>query len=536
MLRPEIINGRGRSAAERQELSRREKRKEIQRIGPGLYSGNLLLSPWAIIKRNAMNVAAAIEPGAVLASRSGFELVPAEGKSEQHIFVSGSTAGTTELETLTIHRVRGPGPLEGDNPYLGLHLPSFARRCLENLVPARVRKGGIGIPRTLGREEVERRLERLCAQEGEARLNEERDRARRISTALSLEAQFEELDSIISALLGTRKVTLLEPAARARAAGQPYDPDVIKRFALLAEHLSAAAHDYVAEPVPVGESWAAACFIESYFSNYIEGTRFPLEEAQRIVFDGYIPHKRPQDGHDVLATFRQLADMRLGELGTPPEKLDYRSFREETLSRHLDLMRVRPEVSPGKFKEERNQAGSTFFVEPDLVEGTLRAAVDIMNDTRDPLARALLTHFVLVEVHPFNDGNGRLSRIMMTKALVSCGLSRIVVPTVHRDDYVGTLRLLSKQDRADPFVRCLKRLQTVSAAAHGATVYEAVERWASANAFLEPHEALLRDVDPSAEIIRGSRDVPMRKALADALEQQRKSGRMIPILGGPDEN
>ena len=383
---------------------------------------------------------------------------------------------------------------------------------------------------------MEERLERLCSQFGENRLNEERDRARLISGDLSLEAQFEELDSIISGLLGTRKVLLQAPAARARAAGHPYDPDAVARFVALSEHLSSDAHEPVPEPQPVGESWAAACFMEGYFSNYIEGTRFPLEEAQRIVFDGYIPSKRPQDGHDVMETFRQLADMRLGLIGTVPETLDYPSFREEIRSRHKDLMRARPDVDPGRFKVDRNGAGSTLFVEPDLVEGTLRAAVDIMNDVREPLARALMTHFVLVEVHPFNDGNGRLSRIMMTKALLGCGLSRIVVPTVHRDDYVDTLRLLSKQNRADPFVRCLKRLQAISAETHGSTLSETVERWASANAFLEPHEAKLCAVDPTAIIVHGPRDVPMRKALADELERERRGGRTIPLFGGHGED
>ena len=149
MLRPEIINGRNRPVAERQELSRKERRGEIQRIGPGLYTGNLLLSPRAVIKRNAINVAAAVEPGAMLAVRSGFELLPMEVEGQQHLFVSGRTTGTTELDGLTIHRIKGPGPLDGDSSYLGLFLPSVARRCLENLVPARVRKGGIGMPRTL---------------------------------------------------------------------------------------------------------------------------------------------------------------------------------------------------------------------------------------------------------------------------------------------------------------------------------------------------------------------------------------------------
>jgi hypothetical protein len=58
---------------------------------------------------------------------------------------------------------------------------------------------------------------------------------------------------------------------------------------------------FAEEEVISAESRIAASFIEAYFSNYIEGTRFVVEEAKRIVFDGVMPAQRPQDGHDVLA-------------------------------------------------------------------------------------------------------------------------------------------------------------------------------------------------------------------------------------------
>lgn len=260
----------------------------------------------------------------------------------------------------------------------------------------------------------------------------------------------------------------------------------------------------VSEPPSQGESRTAACFIEAYFSNYIEGTRFPVEVAKDIVFNGLVPESRLQDGHDVLATFRQLADLDVGAPSEGPGQrlspVDYASFRSEIVARHADLMSARPEVSPGRFKTLPNVAGSTSFVAPELVEGTLRAAVERLSDVHDPFSRALLTHFLLVEVHPFADGNGRLSRIMMTRALLASGLSRIVVPTVHREDYVDTLRLLSRNDIPDASVRCMVRLQALAATAHAPTLAGTIDLWATTNAFLEPREAKLRPVTPDAEI------------------------------------
>jgi len=48
--------------------------------------------------------------------------------------------------------------------------------------------------------------------------------------------------------------------------------------------------------------------------------------------------------------------------------------------------------------------------------------------------------FVVCEVHPFRDGNGRVARVMMNAELSAVGASRIVVPSVYRDEYLGGLR------------------------------------------------------------------------------------------------
>ena len=49
-------------------------------------------------------------------------------------------------------------------------------------------------------------------------------------------------------------------------------------------------------------------FFEAYFSNYIEGTTFSVEEARRIAIDGEVPPERPADAHDVSATYRIVND------------------------------------------------------------------------------------------------------------------------------------------------------------------------------------------------------------------------------------
>jgi Fic family protein len=58
--------------------------------------------------------------------------------------------------------------------------------------------------------------------------------------------------------------------------------------------------------------------------------------------------------------------------------------------------------------------------------------------------------YLVAAVHPFDDGNGRLSRIMMNAELDAGGQSRTIIPTVFRDDYIGALRRLDRAN--DPSV------------------------------------------------------------------------------------
>jgi len=48
--------------------------------------------------------------------------------------------------------------------------------------------------------------------------------------------------------------------------------------------------------------------------------------------------------------------------------------------------------------------------------------------------------FLLSEVHPFLDGNGRLARVMMNAELTEGNQSKIIIPAVFREYYMGALK------------------------------------------------------------------------------------------------
>ena len=105
--------------------------------------------------------------------------------------------------------------------------------------------------------------------------------------------------------------------------------------------------------------------------------------------------------------------------------------------------RGRPDHRPGSWKTAPNRAGATFFVEPAQVEGTLRAGFEVGRRVVGALARATYMMFMVAEVHPFSDGNGRVSRLMMNGELVATGEVRIIIPIVYRNNYIAALRGVS---------------------------------------------------------------------------------------------
>ncbi len=333
-------------------------------------------------------------------------------------------------------------------------------------------------------EQIERRLDGILQYDGEAALNRVRDRAKQISEELKWGAAFKRLDGIIGTLLGTRASALAGEVGRARAAGAPYDPVCAERLQLLFSELHTRSFPTLVDLHESPEHFQHKAFFEAYFSNYIEGTVFEIEEAERIVFDHEIPELRPKDAHDITGTFRLVSD--LGEMRQVPR--DFPQLLQLLQRRHGSLMKERPDVMPGIFKTSRNRAGNTQFTEPNLVSGTLRKGFDLYKELLPGLPRAIFMMFLVSEIHPFNDGNGRVARIMMNAELVSTGLVTAIIPTVFRDDYLQALRALTRRDRPASIVEALIKAQQFSALDF-TTYPSALKELVRRNWFRDPDEA-----------------------------------------------
>jgi hypothetical protein len=165
---------------------------------------------------------------------------------------------------------------------------------------------------------------------------------------------------------------------------------------------------------------------------------------------------------------------------TPGEFLDL------LRSRHAIIMGGRPDKRPGLFKEAANRAGDSLFVLPGLVAGTLRAGWEGLAGLDTAFERAVYMMFLVAEVHPFDDGNGRVARVMMNAELVHGRQSRIIIPTVFRDDYLGGPRQLTRQGDPSVLIKTLRYGHDYTARIDFSSLADATEILYATNAFNEP--------------------------------------------------
>lgn len=458
------------SQAESRAVLRAAEAGELFKIREGIYTPYGEAEWPAVIARNRNDLLANLFPGGVIGWRNFFL-----GGSPENgvIYLTYSNSRSVDLPALKVVLVSGAAAQAGDMPWKDgkLHFAGEARGYLENLATTR------GVPRrSVGRDTVRQKLQTLLEQQGEGKLNNLRDQARELAPVLKLDRELVRLNELITELLSTH------PAATKKGVhGIPFDQARLTLFEKFAAYLRANGVPHVLSVADQGATLTHFAFLESYFSNYIEGTKFIIEEAISIGIEGKVPPARPKDAHDILGVMAAAANplMRAAPLPAGTGSVTF------TKALHATVMKDRSEVRPGHFKNVNNQAGNTIFVHKDLVHGTLVAASQIFESVPEGMARALLVMFILAEVHPFDDGNGRIARLVMNAELSRTGACRIIIPTLMREEYLDCLRALTRNGDPAPFVKFMVRMQAWTATLPYANLDELVREVKASNALEE---------------------------------------------------
>lgn len=117
------------------QISKLEKEGKLKKIASRIYTSNFKDTSENIVRRNIFFILGKLYAGALLSHRSALEFKPT---SAGHLFITYTYTKRIKLPGLTLRFLRGPGPIEGDNPLSGeLFAAQQERALLENFQVSR---------------------------------------------------------------------------------------------------------------------------------------------------------------------------------------------------------------------------------------------------------------------------------------------------------------------------------------------------------------------------------------------------------------
>ncbi len=192
----------------------------------------------------------------------------------------------------------------------------------------------------------------------------------------------------------------------------------------------------------------------TYTSNAIEGNVLTAVETTLVVEQGITVAGKPLIDHlEAVDHFGALRYVR----GLAKQSVALTEFDVGTLHR-LVLLRSNPDIG-GRYADQGRyvltEAGRHAVPSPAEVPalmGEFAAWLGMAGSTPDV---AFTAHRRLVEIHPFNDGNGRTARLLMNLVLIRAGYPPVAVRPIDRPAYIAALQTAQAGQGAGMFDRLL---------------------------------------------------------------------------------
>ncbi len=194
----------------------------------------------------------------------------------------------------------------------------------------------------------------------------------------------------------------------------------------------------------------------TYTSNAIEGNTLSPVETTLVIEHGVTiggkplkDHLEALDHYDAIRYVRQLA----GEKAILTEG-DVRNLHR------LVVQRSRPDIA-GSYADlarfVRTETGRHGFPSPAEIPALMGDFSRWLAGVPASPETAFTAHLRLVDIHPFNDGNGRTARLLMNLILIRGGYPPVAVRPEDRLEYVQTLQTAQAGHGAGSFETLLYR-------------------------------------------------------------------------------
>ena len=208
----------------------------------------------------------------------------------------------------------------------------------------------------------------------------------------------------------------------------------------------------------------------NYHSNNLEGNSLTYGETKALILFGIMAQGKPLKDHfeitghneainwilEIIKGETVLTESFIRQLHTLLLK---ESSYKEALTAEGKPTRRKIEV--GKYKTQPNHVitvtGETFyFATPEETPAKMHDLIEWFRKGKEkpdvnPIILAALFHYRFIRIHPFDDGNGRVARILMNFILMQFGYPPVIIKTEDKQNYYAVLRL-ADADELEPFI------------------------------------------------------------------------------------
>ena len=122
---------------------------------------------------------------------------------------------------------------------------------------------------------------------------------------------------------------------------------------------------------------------------------------------------------------------------------------------------IKRRIAIGEYKTHPNNVRTStgeiyYFTPPEQVKSAMSDLIDWYRRQEDegehPIVIAATFHYRFIRIHPFDDGNGRMVRLLMNMILIKHGYTVAVVPVEEREQYIGMLEQADKTEDLTEFI------------------------------------------------------------------------------------
>lgn len=195
----------------------------------------------------------------------------------------------------------------------------------------------------------------------------------------------------------------------------------------------------------------------TYNSNGIEGNTLTLRETQ-VVLEGITVGGKTIKEH-LEAINHEKAIIYLDELVKDNNPITEWNIKNI----HQLILKEIDNENAGRYRKENVTIKGATHIPPDYIKIPELMEKLILNyetwNKYHPIIQAALLHGELVKIHPFVDGNGRTSRLIMNLDLMNNGYNPVIIKKEDRLEYYDALDKAHTTGNYTDFVKLINKLE-----------------------------------------------------------------------------